>query len=172
MKTPARVRLDFVAPVHQAPVLGTALCVAGVALAVFMGVSFATTLGERSRLDAALGALAPAEKAQGPAAGRSAEDNATIERELSVPWSKLLGELESASHDIQFGVALLEVEPDPAKKQVRITAEAKSLPAALAYLERLQKSHVLKYPMLESHERQKDDPEHPVRIKLAAEWRL
>jgi hypothetical protein len=172
MKTPARVRLDFVAPVHQAPALGAALCVAGVAFAVFVGVSFATTLGERSRLDAALGALAPAVKAQGPAAGRSAEENATIERELSVPWSKLLGELESASHDIQFGVALLEVEPDPSKKQVRITAEAKSLPAALAYLERLQKSRVLKYPMLESHERQKDDPEHPIRIKLAAEWRL
>jgi hypothetical protein len=25
--------------------------------------------------------------------------------------------------------------------------------------------------MLESHERRKDDPEHPLRIKLSAEWR-
>jgi hypothetical protein len=172
MKTPARVRLDFVAPVHEAPALGTALCIVGVALAIFVGASFASALGERGRLDAALGALAPAPKAQGPAASRSTEDNAAIERELSVPWSKLLGELEAASRDTQSAVALLEVEPDPAKKQVRITAEAKSLPAALAYLERLQKSRVLRYPMLESHERQKDDPEHPIRIKLAAEWRL
>jgi hypothetical protein len=172
VKILTRVRLDFVAPVHQAPGVGTALCIAGVALAAFVGVSFTAALGERSRLDAALGALAPAEKAPGPAASRSADENAAIERELSVPWSRLLGELESAGHDTQFAVALLEVEPDPSKKQVRITAEAKSLPAALAYLERLQTSRVLRYPMLESHERQKRDPEHPVRVKLAAEWRL
>jgi hypothetical protein len=30
---------------------------------------------------------------------------------------------------------------------------------------------VLRHPMLESHERRKDDPEHPLRIKLSAEWR-
>jgi len=30
---------------------------------------------------------------------------------------------------------------------------------------------VLRYPMLESHELRKDDPEHPLRIKLSAEWR-
>jgi hypothetical protein len=41
----------------------------------------------------------------------------------------------------------------------------------LAYLKRLQESAVLRYPMLESHERRKDDPEHPLRIKLSAEWR-
>ena len=54
---------------------------------------------------------------------------------------------------------------------MRITAEVRTLNDALAYLERLQKSAVLRHPMLESHERRKDDPEHPLRIKLSAEWR-
>jgi hypothetical protein len=42
---------------------------------------------------------------------------------------------------------------------------------ALAYVRRLQRSAVLRHPMLESHERRKDDPEHPLRVKLSAEWR-
>ena len=94
-----------------------------------------------------------------------------MQRELAVPWTLLLSELEAASRDEASKVALLQVEPDAAKHLVRITAEARTLPDALAYLSRLQKSSVLRYPMLESHERKKDDPEHPVRVKLAAEWR-
>ncbi len=54
---------------------------------------------------------------------------------------------------------------------MRITAEVRALPDAFAYLKRLQKSAVLRYPMLESHERRKDDPEHPIRITLSAGWR-
>jgi hypothetical protein len=90
---------------------------------------------------------------------------------LWVPWSSLLAELEAASQDVESTVSLLEVEPDPAKHVVRITAEARTLPDALAYLERLQKSTMLRYPMLESHELRKDDPQRPVRVKLSAEWR-
>ncbi|HZO21932.1 MAG TPA: hypothetical protein VFB37_05455, partial [Steroidobacteraceae bacterium] len=87
-----------------------------------------------------------------------------------VPWSSLLTELESASEDVASTVSLLEVEPDPIKHVVRITAEARTLSDALAYLERLQKSSMLRYPMLDSHELRKDDPQHPIRVKLSAEW--
>ncbi len=171
MKSPRRVRLDFVAPVQQARWSGVALCAAGLAAAIAVGVAFDLQLAERSRLDAALGAISAPARVPGAASVRSAEDAAAIERELSIPWSLLLAELEAASHESASTVALLQVEPDPAKHVVRITAEARSLPDALGYLERLQQSKVLRYPMLESHERKKDDPEHPVRIKLAAEWR-
>ena len=77
----------------------------------------------------------------------------------------------TASHDSADSVSLLEIQPDPSKQLVRITAEVRALPDALAYLKRLQKSAVLRHPMLESHERRKDDPEHPLRIKVSAEWR-
>jgi len=171
-KAPPRVRLDFVAPVHRAPLAGAALCALGLGVALALGLAFQEALAERSRLDAALGATArPRPAAPTPESLKTAAEAATLERELAVPWTRLLAELEAASHDSRTTVALLQVEPDPGKQRVRITAEVRALPDALAYLRRLQRSAVLRNPMLESHERRKDDPEHPLRIKLSAEWR-
>ena len=168
---PRPVRLDFVAPVHEAPLAGAALCIAGLAAVLALGLAFDRKLGERNRLDAALGATAqPRRSAPTPESLKSAAEAAAIDRELSIRWTRLLAELEAASHD-SAAVSLLHVEPDSGKQLVRITAEVRTLPDAIAYLRRLQKSPVLRYPMLESHERRKDDPEHPVRIKLSAEWR-
>ena len=168
---PRPVRLDFVAPVHQAPLAGSALCIAGLAAVVALGLAFDRKLGERNRLDAALGATAqPRRSAPTPESLKSAAEAAAIDRELSIRWTRLLAELEAASHD-SAAVSLLHVEPDSGKQLVRITAEVRTLPDAIAYLRRLQKSPVLRYPMLESHERRKDDPEHPLRITLSAEWR-
>jgi hypothetical protein len=171
-KLARQIRLDFVAPVHQAPLAGAALCVVGLALALALGLAFERKLAERSRLDAALGATAqPRHSAPTPESLKSAAEAATVERELAIPWTRLLAELEAASQDSAASVSLLQVEPDPGKQLVRITAEVRALNDALAYLKRLQKSAVLRHPMLESHERRKDDPEHPLRIKLSAEWR-
>jgi hypothetical protein len=171
-RLPRPIRLDFVAPVHRAPVAGAVLCVLGLAAAIAVGLAFERKLADRSRLDAELGATPqPRHTAPTPESLKSAAEAAMVERELSIPWTRLLAELEAASHDSVASVSLLQVEPDPGKRLVRITAEVRNLPDALAYLKRLQKSAVLRYPMLESHERRKDDPEHPLRIKLSAEWR-
>ena len=171
-RLPRPVRLDFVAPVHRAPLAGAALCAVGLAAALALGLAFERKLAERSRLDAALGARAqPRHAAPTPESLKRAAEAATVERELSIPWTRLLDELEAASHDSTASVSLLQVEPDPVKQRVRITAEVRALNDALAYLQRLQKIAVLRHPMLESHERRKDDPEHPLRITLSAEWR-
>lgn len=171
MKTPRRIRLDLVAPVHRARKTGIVLCIAGIAAAAAVGITFDDQLTERNRLDAQLGGIAQPHRTVNPASTKTAEEAAAMRRELQVPWTLLLTELEAASQDRAAKVALLQVEPDPAKHLVRITAEARTLPDALDYLSRLQQSKVLKYPMLDSHERRKDDPEHPVRVKLSAEWR-
>lgn len=170
---PRPIQLDFVAPVHKAPLAGAALCAVGLAASLALGLAFSQKLAERSRLDAALGATAqkPRPRAPTPESLKSAAEAAIVERELDVPWTRLLAELEAAGRDKVASVSLLNVEPDPVKQLVRITAEVRDLPDAFAYLQRLQKSAVLRYPMLESHERRKDDPEHPLRIKLSAEWR-
>jgi hypothetical protein len=172
MRHPRPVRLDFVAPVHRAPLAGAALCVAGLAVALALGLAFERELAERARLDAALDATPkPRRSTPTPESLKRAAEAATVERELQIPWTRLLSELEAASHDSAASVSVLQVEPDPVKQLVRITAEVRALPDALAYLRRLQKSPVLRHPMLESHERRKDDPEHPLRVKLSAEWR-
>ncbi len=136
-----------------------------------MGVAFQAGFAERELLDAQLSNLARPHRVVRAADDKEALAATALEHELAIPWSRLLAELESASQDVASTVALLQVEPDPSKHQVRITAEARTLPDALAYLERLQKSSLLRFPMLDSHELRKDDPEHPIRVKLTAEWR-
>jgi hypothetical protein len=66
---------------------------------------------------------------------------------------------------------VLGVEPDRAKHHVRVTAESRDLTQALAYIERLQSSRSIQYPMLDRHETRADDPQHPVRFELTGEWR-
>ncbi len=172
MKAPRPLRLDFVAPVHSAPLAGAALCALGLAAAIALGLAFDRKLAERSRLDAALATMAPPRRTAPTLESlKAAAEAAAVERELAVPWTRLLSELEAASHDRAGTVSVLQVEADHAKRRVRITAEVRALPDALSYLERLQRSPALLHPMLESHERRKDDPEHPLRITLSAEWR-
>jgi hypothetical protein len=119
-----------------------------------------------------LAAISPDHRAAIPdkAAARAAEEAGDAVAELATPWSILLKELERAGEDSNGSVAILAVEPDREKRQVRVVAEARTLPIALAYVERLQKSTALRYPMLESHEVQAKDPERPVRFQIKADW--
>lgn len=92
-------------------------------------------------------------------------------QDLATPWTLLLAELEQASKDSQGQIALLGVEPDHAKHSVRVTAEARTLQLALNYVERLQSSRSLDYPMLDRHEIRADDPQRPVRFELTGRWK-
>jgi hypothetical protein len=168
------VVLDLVASPRRLTAAGAGLLAVGLLAAGALAVNV-RDLGQRqAALAAELDARRPAPRpvAHRPADERAERDLAAMRRELALPWSKLLGELEAASHDAEQDVALLAVEPDPEKRVVHVKAESRSLSAALGYLERLQSSTALRYPMLESHEISKDDPEHPVRVQLVAEWRL
>lgn len=173
MKRACAVYLDFAAPHRRARATGLALCAAAAVAALAVGIVFERGIGERERLEAQIEALEQRRPAP-VTAEKTAEQTeaAKAARALSIPWTAVLAELEAANHDMASQVSLLQVEPDADKHLVRITAEVRALPDALAYLERLQRSPILRYPMLESHERRKDDPEHAVRIKIAAEWRL
>jgi hypothetical protein len=106
------------------------------------------------------------------AATRAAEDAGKAATELATPWSLLLRDLELASRDSKGSVAVLAIEPDREKHRVRVSAEAPSLSTALTYVQRLQQSEALQYPMLETHEVQDKDPQHPVRFQIKADWRL
>ena len=171
MRHPAPILLDLVAPVHRSRRTGIALCMLGLAAAAMVGTVFMQTVSERDRLDAQLGAQAKPRHTPSATEQRAAAELDGARRELTVPWVRLLTELESAAVDSASSVAVLQIEPDPVKRVVKITAEARSLGAGLDYLQRLQKSAVLRYPLLESHSYKKDDPQHAVLVKLSAEWR-
>jgi len=171
MKHPRSVQMDFVAPVHEARATGMGLLLVGLAAVVGLGLAFANVQQQRDSIEARLDAL-PRIKHSAPITDtKLVAELATVQHDLMVPWTPLLNELEAANHDMAEKVSILSIAPDPAKHSVRIVAEVRTLGDALQLLERLQQSRLLKYPMLESHERRKDDPEHPIRIKLSAEWR-
>jgi hypothetical protein len=171
-RSPRAVHVDLVDPVRRAPLAGIGLCAAGIVAALALGLAFRRQLAERDRLQAALEATAPPRPraAPTPAALQGAADAEAVARELRVPWTRLLAELEDAAHESAASVALLELEPDPVRGRVRIVAEVRALPDALAFLRRLERCPALRHPMLESHERRKDDPDHPLRVQLSAEW--
>ena len=88
---------------------------------------------------------------------------------LLLPWRDLFAAIEHASQD---DVALLAIEPDHKKNQVRITAEAKDFSILIDYLKRLGSAPQLKLVRLLRYEVREDDKQHPLRFIVEASWRL
>ena len=167
-----RIELDFARRRRRVSRRGAALFALGIASTVLVLSQYQSERTQRAILElrvADLGA-SRAERKPDKAAERVAMESRAALAELTMPWSRLLQELERASAESEGRVAVLSVEPDRDKHQLRVTAEARTLPIALAYVERLQTSDALRYPMLENHEVQTRDPEKPVRFQIRADW--
>lgn len=168
-----RLQLDFAGPRVRGGPLGILVAVVGVLCLAMVLVQQhylqAQRVGLEMRRDALAGSLLRGRSMES-VAGLSSQTAEKTVRELGTPWSQLLAELENASSDESGNVAVLAIEPDHAKHRVRVTAEARSLELAIAYVKRLRKTDVLRYPMLESHELRTDDKDHPVRFQIAADW--
>jgi len=170
------IQFDFAGGGRRVSVLAGALLALGVMAAGAVLLEY-RALGERRgglelKLAAAMRANSPAlSPSEAIADARTAASGQQAISDLSTPWTLLLAELEQASKDTQGQVALLGVEPDHAKHNVRVSAEARTLSLALAYVQRLQASRSLQYPMLDRHEIRADDAQHPVRFELTGAWR-
>ncbi len=171
--TRPQIELDFARRRPRVNRIGAALLAAGILGAVLVIADYRGMAAENAGLEMRLAAISPGPDAAIPdqAAMRVAEEAGAAVSELATPWSILLRELELASEDSQNPVAILAVEPDREKHQVRVVAEARTLLIALAYVKRLQSSKAMRFPMLESHEVQAKDPERPVRFQIKADWR-
>lgn len=88
---------------------------------------------------------------------------------LLLPWRDLFAALESTSKN---DVALLSIEPDHKKRQLRITAEARDFDTLTAYLKRLGSAPQLKSVRLLRYEVREEDAQHPLRFTVEAAWRL
>jgi hypothetical protein len=167
------LQLDFAGPRARAGAAGIAIALLGALCLIAVLVQQHALSAQRAGLELRRAALTGA-RHHGPGmesvAGLSAQNAEKTVRELATPWSQLLAELETASGDTSGNVAVLAIEPDHAKHRVRVTAEARTLELALAYVQRLRKTQVLHYPMLDSHELRSDDKDHPVRFQLSADW--
>jgi hypothetical protein len=93
--------------------------------------------------------------------------NAVVQN-LALPWEMLFRTVEGTGN---VPVALLAVQPDPQRRMVKISGEARDYAAVLTYIARLDESGTLRNVHLLSHQRKQDDPQHPLVFTVAASWR-
>ena len=168
-----RLELDFAGRSLRGGIPGLAVAILG-ALCLVAVLVQQHSLGER-RAGLEMRSAAAAEREHRgrsvqSVGGLNAQNAEKTVRELGTGWSQLLSELETASGDTADSIAVLAVEPDHARHRVRVTAEARNLELALAYVQRLRKAPVLHYPMLASHELRTEDKDRPVRFQVSADW--
>lgn len=83
--------------------------------------------------------------------------------QLSVPWHDIFEQLEQATPP---EVALLGMEPDGQRRQIRLQAEAASLDALLRYAASLQNQGAFGRLNYSKHETNAQDPNRPVRLSF------
>ena len=88
---------------------------------------------------------------------------------LSLPWKEFFEAFEASRNN---DVAVLSIEPDVQKGQVRISAEAKKLENMLGYAASLQKIALFREVLILSHQIQDQDPEKPIRFVILAAWEM
>lgn len=173
---PAPLQLDFVGVSRKASLVGLMTLVIGVAAVAWTVVDYRDLTMQSTLLEMKIDAAAPPTRRTNRVTAhvdtRALEEAADVVAELRLPWRQLLDELEAAGQATSKDVALLSIEPDREKQRVRIAAEARTLPAALAFVERLQQAGALKYPLLDNHKVRTDQSERPVYFELTAEWSL
>jgi len=168
---PPRLQLDFAGHARSGGTLGAILLLVGALGLTVVILQVHALRTERQGLELHLAA-----RERGAGRARSEAVDAAVQAarptlvQLATPWTRLLMELERIGKDQAGDVAVLTVEPDPAKHRIKLAAESRDLARALAFVERLRSTHILRNPMLDSHELKHDDPQHPVHFELSAEW--
>jgi Tfp pilus assembly protein PilN len=87
--------------------------------------------------------------------------------QLNLPWRALHDAIGAATPP---SIAMLALEPDARRRSVKITAEAKTSDAMIAYVEALKEQEFFTAVALSRHEINELDPNKPIRFQLDAEW--
>ncbi|MDD5250691.1 MAG: PilN domain-containing protein [Rhodocyclaceae bacterium] len=152
---------------------GVLLLVAGV---VATGVTSADYFAVAAELDAAQSEVAQLRLTAAPqrprAAAAAAAPVAAGHEAASPPaptaarWEALFASLEAAADDT---VTLLSLHPGA--KEIQISGEAKDFAASMDYVKRLQSAPALANARLTQSEVAAENPRHPVKFALVADWR-
>lgn len=168
--------LDFRRQNHRTKWLGIAVLTVGIAAAAIAGLQHTRLAEELALAQTGLRQSENAARRQGAAKSSTAELQQlelTMKRArevasaLKLPWHELFAGVEAANLP---GVALLSIESDSVKRQLKITGEAKDLQSMLEYVHVLGQQPKLVNTYLQSHQVQQQDPQHPVRFVLGTNW--
>jgi hypothetical protein len=171
------VQLDFLHPTGRGSRIGPLLLVAG-ALVALGAVSYQRHLARDVVVrEAQLSEMRGMASRSAPALSERESDTPEVRdqikkanavlQQMNIPWGELFAAIESAENG---NVALLAVQPDARSHSVLIGGEARDLPAALAYMERLERTRRLRDVVLLTHEVKTKDPGQPVAFTLNAVW--
>lgn len=168
--------LDFRREDRGAKWMGIALLSAGIAGAAAAGMQYKRLAEGLAEAEASVRqSAAPARRPTAAVRAGGDLQKAALEMKragevafaLKLPWSDLFASVEAANTP---NVALLSIESDNAKRQVKIAGEAKDLESMVSYLRFLGAQPKLANVYLQSHRLQQQDPQHPVRFVLGADW--
>jgi hypothetical protein len=174
-------QMNFASPslrrmIHCTSAPARALALAALALAPVVAVGFSHYLDALRRYETRLASQrvrqhqVPVHKAvlrDQLLPGQAAAINSAI-MQLNLPWRGLHDAVQAATPPT---VALLSLEPDPKKRVLRITAEAKGSEDMIGYVERMKAQDWFANVILTRHEIDDQDQNHPVRFQLDAQWR-
>ena len=175
-----RVRIDFAPPglartLHRTGPLACSLAVLALLLCAAAGAAGWQMLARQRVLDAQLALvrahaapvkLAVAAPAPQIGAPQAAAVNAAV-LQLNLPWRALR---DAVAAGTPANIALIALEPDPRRRSMKITAEAKSSDDMIAYVEQLKQQQLFGAVALLRHEINELDPNRPIRFQLDAEW--
>jgi len=171
------VQLDFLHPAGRGSRAARILLLLGVltvtAMVAFQQQISTEVRGRETQLEELRGMSRRGLPAISGREGDSAETRDQIKKansvlaQMNVPWEGLFSAIESAEDG---NVALLAVQPDVRGRGLMIGGEARSLPAVLTYMARLQQSQRLRNLVLASHEVKVKEPGQPVEFSLLASW--
>ena len=176
------VRIDFAAPglrrtLYRSTPAVWALCLLALLLCAGAGLLGWRLWSERRVDTAQLGALrvrmaapvaaAPAPRPPGISALQAAAVNGAV-LQLNLPWRALRDAVGAAT---PAEIALLALEPDAHKRELKITAEARTSDAMIAYVEQLKAQELFVAVTLTRHEINDQDANKPIRFQLDATWK-
>jgi Tfp pilus assembly protein PilN len=176
-----RVRIDFAPPslartVHRTGPLGWSLVALALLLCVAAGATGWQMIARQRVLDTRLAVVrahagvplpvTPSTPQPQVGEAQAAAVNAAV-LQLNLPWRALHDAIAAATPD---SIALLALEPDPRRRSMKITAEARTSDEMIAYVEQLKQQELFGAVALVRHEINELDPNRPIRFQLDAQW--
>ncbi len=169
-----RLDLDYQATMKPLPWAGVGLLGVSLLVATLVAVYYRGVTEQIGYWESAVGEASRAVGRQMSGSEREMREMALEIRhanevlgQLTLPWDKLFRAVEWSSGK---DVALLTIEPDAEKREVKITGEAKDIPALLSYIRQLAAQEPFNSVYLERHQVQEKAPLKPVRFSLVAGW--
>ncbi len=170
--TPRRLALDYAAPPRRRRWPGAFALAASLILAVAQVARLGELQQERAAVRAPLELLRAGGRAAPASAARPAGDEAKgverVTRQLALPWPEMIESIESAA---SRQVALLQIQPEPERGTLRLTAEAGTPQAMLDYVRRLGTSQALTGAHLVSHQVRREGGARPIQFVAQATLR-